>query len=98
MSSQTEAVRRLGIDYPIIQGPFGGGISTVELLSTVSDRGGLGSYGAHILAPEEIEQLWGYISARLENRRLPGAGLTASTPKTPLETQSGVVGGRTLEA
>lgn len=61
MSSQTEAVRRLGIDYPIIQGPFGGGISTVELLSTVSNRGGLGSYGAHILAPEEIEQLTGEI-------------------------------------
>jgi chromosome partitioning protein len=49
-------------------------------------------------SPEEIEQLWGYISARLENRRLPGAGLTASTPKTPLETQSGIVAGRTLEA
>ncbi|HMB78067.1 MAG TPA: ParA family protein, partial [Kiloniellaceae bacterium] len=31
-------------------------------------------------SPEEIDQLWDYISARLENRRLPGAGLTASTP------------------
>ncbi|TQV83853.1 NAD(P)H-dependent flavin oxidoreductase [Denitrobaculum tricleocarpae] len=54
MPSQTEAVRRLGIDYPIIQGPFGGGISTVGLVSAVSNRGGLGSFGAHIVAPEEI--------------------------------------------
>ncbi len=54
MSFQTEAVRRLGIDYPIIQGPFGGGISSVELVSAVSSRGGLGSFGAHIIAPEEI--------------------------------------------
>lgn len=49
-------------------------------------------------SPEEIEQLWGYISARLENRKLPGAGLTASTPKAPLETQAGLVTERTLEA
>lgn len=57
MSFQTEAVRRLGIDHPIIQGPFGGGISTVELVSAVSNRGGLGSFGAHIVAPEEIGAL-----------------------------------------
>lgn len=44
----------LGIDYPIIQGPFGGGLSTVELVSTVSNNGGLGSYGAHLLSPETI--------------------------------------------
>jgi hypothetical protein len=48
-------------------------------------------------SPEEIEQLWGYISARLENKRLPGAGLTASTPKATLETQSANYAGRTLE-
>ena len=48
-------------------------------------------------SPEEIEQLWGYIGARLENKRLPGAGLTASTPKASLETQSANYAGRTLE-
>ncbi|WP_282607078.1 nitronate monooxygenase family protein [Pelagibius sp. Alg239-R121] len=57
MSLQTEAVRRLSIDYPIIQGPFGGGISTVELVAAVSNRGGLGSFGAHIVAPEDIGTL-----------------------------------------
>lgn len=48
------ATRRLGTRYPIIQGPFGGGLSTVGLVSTVSNAGGLGSYGAHLLSPEEI--------------------------------------------
>lgn len=57
MSFQTQAVQRLGIQHPIIQGPFGGGISTVELVSAVSNRGGLGSFGAHIVAPEDIGTL-----------------------------------------
>lgn len=49
--------QKLGIQYPIIQGPFGGGLSTIELLTTVSNAGGLGSYGAHILSPSEIYDL-----------------------------------------
>jgi nitronate monooxygenase len=51
---ETEAARRLGVRYPIVQGPFGGGLSTARLAAAVSDMGGLGSYGAHILAPDEI--------------------------------------------
>ncbi|KAJ3028005.1 UNVERIFIED_CONTAM: hypothetical protein HDU68_002687 [Siphonaria sp. JEL0065] len=42
---------------PIVQGPFGGGASTVGLAAAVSNQGGLGSYGAHYLAPEEITRL-----------------------------------------
>lgn len=49
-----EAARRLGIEHPIVQGPFGGGLSTVVLASTVANLGGLGSFGAHMLAPERI--------------------------------------------
>jgi nitronate monooxygenase len=54
MTIQTDAVHRLGVRYPIIQGPFGGGLSTARLAATVSNMGGLGSYGAHILTPAEI--------------------------------------------
>src|SRR5687767_14178248 len=50
----TEAMRRLGIAHPIVQGPFGGGLSTERLAATVSNLGGLGSYGAHNLAPDDI--------------------------------------------
>ncbi|MBZ4422979.1 nitronate monooxygenase family protein [Myxococcus sp. RHSTA-1-4] len=56
-SSKTEAVRRLGVRYPIVQGPFGGGLSSTRLAATVSNLGGLGSYGAYSLTPDEIFQV-----------------------------------------
>ena len=51
---QTKASKLLGIEYPILQGPFGGTLSSVELVSTVSNSGGLGGYGAYSLSPQEI--------------------------------------------
>lgn len=57
MWNDTSFTRRLGLRYPIIQGPFGGGLSTVRLTAAVSNLGGLGSYGAHNLSPSEIRQL-----------------------------------------
>jgi len=50
----TKVTKQLGIDYPIMQGPFGGGLSSVELVTTVSNAGGLGGYGAYTLTPQEI--------------------------------------------
>lgn len=50
----TLATKVLGIKFPIIQGPFGGGPSSVELVTTVSNAGGLGSYGMQTLEPEEM--------------------------------------------
>src|SRR5688572_15467880 len=50
----TKATAILGIDYPILQGPFGGGLSTANLVATVSNAGGLGGYGAYMLQPAEI--------------------------------------------
>lgn len=47
----------LNIKHPIIQGPFGGNLSTIDLVAAVSNSGGLGSYGAHILPPKEIKKL-----------------------------------------
>ncbi|MEV6597886.1 nitronate monooxygenase [Actinoplanes sp. NPDC051346] len=41
--------------YPIVQGPFGGGVSTVALAAAVSDAGGLGSFGGHHLPPERLD-------------------------------------------
>ncbi|MDO9374265.1 MAG: nitronate monooxygenase [Ferruginibacter sp.] len=53
----TRATEILGIDYPIMQGPFGGGLSTVALVATVSNAGGLGGYGAYTLSPQEIYEV-----------------------------------------
>src|SRR3981081_1800651 len=47
---------KLGIDYPIIQGPLGG-LSSQRLTSAVSNFGGLGSFGAHGLEPNAIEDV-----------------------------------------
>lgn len=50
----TEASKLLGIQYPILQGPFGGNLSSVELTASVSNAGGLGGYGAYTMSPQEI--------------------------------------------
>ncbi|MFI7359525.1 NAD(P)H-dependent flavin oxidoreductase [Streptomyces avidinii] len=47
----------LGIGHPVVQGPFGGGLSSVALAAAVSEGGGLGSYGAHVLEPARIGEL-----------------------------------------
>jgi nitronate monooxygenase len=47
---------RLGLRYPIIQGPLGG-LSSQRLTAAVSNYGGLGSFGAHGLQPEAIRKV-----------------------------------------
>lgn len=50
----TKISELLGIDYPIMQGPFGGNFSTAGLVAAVSNAGGIGGYGAYTLSPQEI--------------------------------------------
>ena len=54
MNSTAYLIKTLGIQYPIIQAPMAGGATTPELISAVSNSGGLGSLGAGYMAPEEI--------------------------------------------
>ncbi|WP_442542797.1 NAD(P)H-dependent flavin oxidoreductase [Arthrobacter sp. KN11-1C] len=49
----TRATRLLNIELPIVLGPFGG-LSSVELAATVSEAGGLGSYGLYGYDAERI--------------------------------------------
>ena len=44
----------LGIEHPVVQGPFGSGYSTPQLVAAVSNAGGLGSFGAYHMPPEAI--------------------------------------------
>jgi nitronate monooxygenase len=60
---KTRGSELLGIEYPILQGPFGGNLSSVELTATVSNAGGLGGYGAYTLSPLEIIRVDGQIKA-----------------------------------
>lgn len=59
----SDLVTLLGMALPVIQGPFGGGLSTVGLAAAVSNAGGMGSYGAHLLDPEEIIRVTAAIRA-----------------------------------
>src|SRR6201992_4075933 len=52
---KTRVSSRLGIKYPIIQGPLGG-LSSQRLTAAVSNYGGLGSFGALGLAPGAIKE------------------------------------------
>ena len=54
---ETRVSRLLNLERPIVQGPFGGGLSSVALTVAVADAGGLGSFGVHHLEPAEIRAI-----------------------------------------
>lgn len=64
MKHGTAVSRRLALDAPIIQGPFGGGLSAVDLVVAVSESGGLGSFGVHHLDGAGIRDVAAKIRAR----------------------------------
>lgn len=52
----TRLTELLGIDFPLIQAPMAGGITTPALVAAVSNAGGLGSLGAGYMEPEAIRR------------------------------------------
>src|ERR1700739_915490 len=54
--NENRLTAKLGIDYPVIQGPLGG-LSSQKLTAVVSNFGGLGSFGAHSLSPAAIKDV-----------------------------------------
>src|SRR5258708_5183021 len=54
--TENRLTSRLGLQYPMIQGPLGG-LSSQRLTAAVSNYGGLGSFGAHGLKPEAIRKV-----------------------------------------
>jgi len=66
MWTETTITKALGIAYPIIQGPFGGGVSSTRLVAAVCNAGGLGSYGANALSPAQIRDIGADIRAKTD--------------------------------
>jgi nitronate monooxygenase len=64
MWKNTEVTQRLKLDVPIVQGPFGGGLSAVDLVEAVSEGGGLGSFGVHHLDGAGMRAIDAQIRAR----------------------------------
>jgi nitronate monooxygenase len=54
--NRTRVSDKLGIEYPVIQGPLGG-FPSQRLTAAVSNFGGLGSFGALGLAPSAIQEV-----------------------------------------
>src|SRR5450755_1654473 len=54
--NQNRLTTKLGMEYPISQGPLGG-LSSQRLTAAVSSFGGLGSFGAHGLQPDAIKDV-----------------------------------------
>ncbi|MCP3100269.1 nitronate monooxygenase [Myxococcus sp. K15C18031901] len=86
--------RKLGTRLPLIQGPFGGGMSSTRLAAAVSNAGGLGSFGANHLGAADIaatvKELRGLTSAPFAiNLWVPWEGEQALRP-TPEEFAASV--------
>jgi len=64
MWKDTDVTRRLKLEVPIVQGPFGSGLSAVDLVVAVSEGGGLGSFGVHHLDGRGIRAIDAQIRAR----------------------------------
>ncbi|MDI6097216.1 nitronate monooxygenase [Actinoplanes sp. NEAU-A12] len=77
----TRLTRLLGTDLPIIQGPFGGGLSSVALAAAVSGAGGLGSFGAHHLDPGAITALVADLKAAVPGERPFNVNLWVPHPR-----------------
>ena len=58
--NENRLTAKLGIDYPVIQGPLGG-LSSQKLTAAVSNFGGLGSFGTLNLLPDAIKDVIGEI-------------------------------------
>ena len=60
----TSVAQRLGLAAPIVQGPFGSGLSAVDLVVAVAECGLLGSFGVHHLHGAGIADIAHRIRAR----------------------------------
>lgn len=59
---KTRFCELFGIEYPIIQAGMAGGSTTVELVSSVSEAGGLGVLGAAYMTPDALRAAIGDIA------------------------------------
>lgn len=64
---KNEMTKLLKIDYPIIQAPMAGGITTSALVAAVSNNGALGMIGAGYLSPNQLREQISEVKERTVN-------------------------------
>ncbi|MFI7576864.1 NAD(P)H-dependent flavin oxidoreductase [Micromonospora sp. NPDC049497] len=62
----TRFSRLLGLRRPVVQGPFGSGLSSVDLTVAVAEAGAVGSFGANHLDAEGITALVADLTSRTD--------------------------------
>lgn len=87
MAISTKLTRQLKISQPVIQAPMAGGGDTPELVSAVSNAGGLGFIGAAYLNPQQIMEASGVI--RSKTNRPFGINLFAPAAFSSFEKSNG---------
>jgi nitronate monooxygenase len=88
MWSQNDLTRRLRIEWPVLQAPMAGGISTPALAAAVSEAGGLGSFAAGALPPAAVRE--GLRAIRARTARPFAANFFVSPGPPPLPTGEAV--------
>lgn len=76
---QNKITKLLGLDYPIIQAPMAGGVTTSKFVSSVSNAGALGMIGAGYMQPDELRHQIREVKA-LTTRTF---GVNLFIPETP---------------
>src|SRR4051794_27130238 len=74
----------LGIEEPIVLGPFGG-LSSVELTALVSEAGGLGSFGLYGYSPQRIHETIDQLRAATDRPFAVNVWLPTGDEATPSE-------------
>jgi nitronate monooxygenase len=80
---KTPLCELLGIEFPIIQAPMAGGVTTPQLVAAVSEAGALGSFGFAYTQPETMQR-----DAELVRERTKAPfnlNLFACTPTPPID-------------
>jgi nitronate monooxygenase len=83
--TQSDFLRDLGIEHPIIQAPMAGGPSTPELVAAVSNAGALGSLGSAYSTPEQIAADIKQIRALTDNPFNVNLFAGGYTPESPVD-------------
>jgi nitronate monooxygenase len=81
--NETRVAQTLGIKFPIIQGPLGGGLSSPMLTAIVSSAGGLGSYGAAELDPGAIRDVVAKVRMATAQPFAINLAIPSPTPTAP---------------
>lgn len=76
---ENKFTQTLGIMYPIIQAGMAGGVTTPELVATVSNAGGLGTLGAGYMEPEQMRKS----IQKIKQRTYKPFGVNVFIPEIP---------------